>query len=69
MQKIIDYIILSDDNETGLCRDVMDMIKLGYVPHGGVTITSHVERDPRTNGEDTFYAYAQAMIKYEDPVQ
>jgi hypothetical protein len=54
-KKIEDYIILTSNSRLDLKNDVLEKIKEGYVPCGGVSITDNYG-----------ITYAQAMIKYQE---
>ena len=58
--KIIDYIIITFEQKDFLEREVLNKIKDGYIPLGGVSMAVNL-------GEiSTFKYFAQAMIKYSN---
>jgi len=58
--EIEDYIILSDDIKKYLVQEVMNKIKEGYIPQGGVSLSRTVDKQ-----YDYEKRFAQAMIKYK----
>ena len=54
-KKIVDYIILYSSDTSNLRLLVLEKIKEGYVPQGGVSY----------GGGDYFTKYVQAMAKFE----
>lgn len=59
-KKIIDYIILEMESKELLVFEVLNKIKEGYVPLGGISLAVD-------SGElAVFKNFAQAMVKYAD---
>jgi len=58
-QIIIDYNILQDRNISDLEIQVKNLIKIGWVPLGGISVIC------LSYSYETFY-YTQVMIKYQD---
>lgn len=59
-KKIIDYIIIEMESKQLLAFEVLNKIKEGYVPLGGVSLSVD-------SGElSEFKSFAQAMVKYSD---
>lgn len=60
----MEYVILSEESEGSLQREVNDAIKDGWVPQGGVSATC--VRVPIAHGEEeNRYWHFQAMVKPE----
>lgn len=55
-KKIVDYVLLTDNEENRLRVKVLEFLSKGYVLQGGCSIGGGAQR----------YEYAQAMIKYEN---
>ena len=59
-KKITDYIIVEFDSKQLLQFEVLNKIKEGYIPLGGVSMSVD-------SGElSTFKYFAQAMVKYAE---
>lgn len=59
-KKITDYIIVEFDSKQLLQSEVLNKIKEGYIPLGGVSMSVD-------SGElSTFKYFAQAMVKYAE---
>jgi len=60
--RIVEYVVASDFEKTKLERIVNEMIRQGYMPYGGVSITfaTNANASPKS-----VILYAQAMVKYE----
>lgn len=54
-RKIIDYVIVYDSIIAKLQKAVLEKIKEGYIPLGGVAVSNGVYSE----------TWAQAMVKYE----
>ena len=67
--KIVDYCVVvsplkSSSSEDDLTKDVVEMIKEGWQPLGGVSM---VQDDGHSYGNNwTVIRFAQAMVKYEE---
>lgn len=59
-KKITDYIIVEFDSKQLLQFEVLNKIKEGYIPLGGVSMS--VDSGERS----TFKYFAQAMVKYAE---
>ncbi|MCS3902204.1 hypothetical protein J2T55_000196 [Methylohalomonas lacus] len=57
--KIKDYVIKSSKTQAGLCEEVMNAMKFGWVPLGGVS-SAAFGMSPVAGNQ-----YIQAMVKYE----
>jgi hypothetical protein len=59
-KKIVDYIIITFEQENFVVQEVLNKIKDGYMPLGGISMAVD-------SGEITTFKYfAQAMIKYSN---
>jgi hypothetical protein len=59
-KKIVDYIIITFEQKDFLESEVLNKIKDGYIPLGGVSMAVD-------SGEiSTFKYFSQAMVKYSD---
>ena len=59
-KKIIDYIILERESKELLVFEVLNKIKEGYLPLGGISLAVD------SGKLSVFKHFAQAMVKYED---
>lgn len=59
-KKIVDYIIITFEQEHLVVMEVLNKIKDGYIPLGGVSMTVD------SGKISTFKYFAQTMIKYSD---
>lgn len=70
-RKIIDYTTISIESYTPRSIDMSDMVKdllkKGWEPFGGISITSYLDYNDITGrGNRSKVVCTQAMVKYED---
>jgi hypothetical protein len=64
MSKIIDYtLVVSIDNSIEFEKQVVDAIKEGWQPIGGVAVT--IMTQPTDPNNTPYQAWVQAMVRYD----
>jgi hypothetical protein len=60
--RIVDYMVAADYEKAKLERLVNELMKQGYMPYGGVSVSfaTNANTSPKS-----VILYAQAMVKYE----